>query len=308
MTSVVLTCRLCRGNRLHCLGSIPDSDLFAGRVLEQPIGGGKLWLCDECGSMIRHPLLSPEAYRKLYVNGAEDIWTAKGERNDLRVIREQIMQRKGAQLVLDVGCNTGEFLLSLPAHFQQFGVEPSIAAAAMATRSGVCILGKALEDLWTDAVFDVITIIDVIEHVASPTDLLDQAVAHLAPGGSLIVATGNPSNIWWRRIFRSRFWYSAFPEHLSFPSARALDLWARGHGLDFPIVKCIRYRPLPKWMAAAFACQMLVYWVNPKLMNSIRRNLGRFQRPSLPSRRYFTPGGSGVFTDHQVISYNRRDR
>jgi SAM-dependent methyltransferase len=307
MNLTVLTCRLCLGSRLSCLGPIPDSDFFAGRVLEQPIPGGKLWLCKECGSMVRHPLLSPEAYRQLYENGADDVWTAKGARNDLRVIREQIAQCISAKTVLDVGCNTGEFLLSLPARVQKFGLEPSTAAGAMAAKSGICIVGRTLEDLPTDAVFDIITIIDVVEHVADPNKLMDYALAHLAPGGSLIVATGDPSNVWWRRLFRSRFWYSAFPEHISFPSARALALWAKSHGLDSPIVQRIRYRPLPLWMSAAFACQMLVYWVSPKLLNVIGRGIERLQHPSPPRRRYFSPGAPGVLIDHQVISYKLRD-
>jgi SAM-dependent methyltransferase len=305
VTPTPVACRLCQENRLSCLGAIPDSDFFAGRVLEQPIPGGELWRCDTCGSMFRHPVLATETYSQLYMAGAADVWSAEGERNDLRVIRAQIAQRSGDQSVLDVGCSIGGFLLTLPASVRKFGVEPSTAAAAAARQAGICIAGRTLEDLQPNALFDVITIIDVIEHVADPVGLLDQAAVHLSPGGSLIIATGDPEYLLWRRVFRSRFWYSGFPEHITFPSLKALNVWGQRHGLQPPVAVPVRYWPLPLWMTTAYLSQMAVFLISPNLLNIVGRSVERLRGAAPPRRRCFSPGAPGVFTDHQVVSFIR---
>lgn len=305
MSRTPLTCRLCLGTSLYCLGALPDSDFFAGRVLERPIPGGELWRCNACGSMFRHPVLAAETYSELYVAGATDQWSAEGVRNDLKVIRRQIAQRSGEQAVLDVGCSAGAFLLTLPASVRKFGVEPSTATAAAASQAGICIAGRTLEELQFNALFDVITIIDVIEHVEDPLGFLDRAAAHLAPGGSLIVSTGDPLYAPWRHVFRSRFWYSSFPEHITFPSLRAFDTWRRRHGLKPPIAVRIRYRRLRPWAVAAHFGLMVVFLVSPNLLNAVMRCVQRLRGVIRPRRRCFSPGAPGVFTDHQVITFIR---
>lgn len=305
MTARPPACRLCRKNRLSCLGAIPDSDFFAGRVLERPIPGGELWRCDACGSMFRHPVLAPETYSRLYTAGAADVWSTESARNDLNEIRAQISRRSSVQSVLDVGCSVGNFLLTLPHSVRKCGVEPSTAAAAAATQAGICIAGHTLEDLRPDALFDVITVIDVIEHVADPLGLLDQAAAHLSPGGTLIVATGNPEYFLWRRVFRSRFWYSSFPEHITFPSMQAFEIWGRRHRLLPPTAVPVRYWAVPLWMKSAYLTQMAVFLVSPNLLSLVGRSVERLRGGAPPHRRRFSPGAPGVFTDHQVISFIR---
>lgn len=296
-------CRLCKAQRLSCLGTIPDSDYFAGRVLERPIPGGKLWLCEVCRSMFRHPVLSEHQYADLYVAGASDSWNIEGGRNDLDLISAQIGQLGDVQKILDVGCGTGGFLLTLPKSMQKFGLEPSASAAGAARLAGVNVIGRTLADLPPGAIFDVITVIDVIEHIVNPLGLLDQAIAHLAPGGVLIVATGDPLFPPWLRIFRSRFWYSAFPEHITFLSLRVLDQWRQKHGLDRPAALRIRYRILPAWKSCAHFCIMLVFLLSPGIFNAFARAAGRLRYGSGPRRKYFTPGAPGVFADHQVVSF-----
>ena len=298
-------CRLCRAGAVTCLGAIPESDFFAGRVLKHPIAGGDLWRCDECGSMFRHPVLSTREYSQLYVAGATDQWSTDAARNDLKIIREQIIQRGGTLRVLDIGCSIGGFLLMLPSEVQKFGVEPSTAAAAVASQAGVRIAGCMLDEVDPGQYFDVITLIDVIEHVADPMALLDQAAAHLAPGGRLIVATGDPLNSLWRRVFRSRFWYSGFPEHITFPSFQAFDLWRVRHGLTPPTALRIRYRALPLWRAGAHLVMMGVFLVSPGLLNVMGRSLERLRGSPEPRRRYFSSGAPGVFTDHQIVTFVR---
>jgi SAM-dependent methyltransferase len=298
-------CRFCAATRLARLGDIPDSDYFAGRVLPAALAGGSLWRCLACESMFRHPVLSPSAYLDLYANGPADSWGADSGRKDLAIIRRIIAQQHRAARVLDVGCGDGGFLSTLPPNLQKCGVEPSAAAVSQAKRLGVSVLGQTLGDLPAQAQFDVITVIDVIEHVADPAELLDQALSHLSPGGCLIVSTGDPDNAFWRKVFRARFWYSCFPEHVSFPSLRFFQLWQQSKGLRPPQIVRTRYRQLPFWRKGlSFAAQAL-YMVSPACLDAAGRCLQRLRAAPRPRRRCFSPGSLGVFTDHQVVTIQR---
>jgi len=297
-------CRLCRDSRIRCLGALPDSDYFAGRVLKHPIDGGHLWICDACQSMFRHPVLQTSQYLDMYAKGAEDEWSADDARQDLAVIRGMIAKACPGS-VLDVGCGAGDFLLTLPSELTKSGVEPSTAAAAAARSRGVSILSPTLAQLSPQAGFDVITMIDVIEHVADPGKLLDQALSHLAPGGHLIVATGDASNVLWRRVFRSRFWYSSFPEHITFPSLRYFYIWHEGRGLQAPTSVQLKYRHIPFRRAVAYFASQLAYLVSPWLLNRAGSGMEWLRRAPSPRRRFFSPGAPGVFTDHQIVVLRR---
>jgi 2-polyprenyl-3-methyl-5-hydroxy-6-metoxy-1,4-benzoquinol methylase len=93
--------------------------------------------------------------------------------------------------VLDLGCGTGAWLARLhDAHFNDLtGIDrkPDNFAAqarficADLDRAGQIELGK----------YDLITAIEIIEHVANPEALIALAAAHLEPNGWLVVTTPN---------------------------------------------------------------------------------------------------------------------
>jgi SAM-dependent methyltransferase len=297
-----LTCRLCNATRVRCLGTIPGSDYFAGRVLPHPLDGGHLWSCDSCQSMFRHPVLPNSEYRRLYADGAEDEWRADDGRQDLATIRRIIAEKARPGGLLDVGCGAGDFLSSLPVDLPRYGVEPSVAASAAARRRGVSILAPTLDELSPQTTFDVITIVDVIEHVADPGALLEAALSHLVPGGSLIIATGDPGIALWRRVLRSRFWYSSFPEHITFPSLEYFHIWHEGRGLHAPTVEKLKYRRMPFWKTAIYFGSQVAYLASPSLLNGVGRCVDWLRRAPNPRRRFFSPGAPGVFTDHQIVT------
>jgi 2-polyprenyl-3-methyl-5-hydroxy-6-metoxy-1,4-benzoquinol methylase len=290
------------------MGVIPDSDYFAGKVLADALYGGSLWWCTACLSMFRHPVLMPAAYLNLYADGVAEAWSAGHGRQDLEIVRRLIAQHSPSGSVLDVGCGSGGFLATLPASVKKCGVEPSVAAARAATGLGVAILGQTPQDLPAHAQFDVITIIDVIEHVVDPAQTLDELLPHLAPGGCLIVGTGDPTSTPWHRVFRSRFWYSCFPEHISFPSPQFFRVWQRSRGLQPPTIIRTRYRQLPMWRRVLFFGAQVLYALSPTLIDWVGRGAQQLQRMPHPRRRLFSPGSLGVFTDHQVVMMQRPSR
>jgi ubiquinone/menaquinone biosynthesis C-methylase UbiE len=96
----------------------------------------------------------------------------------------------GRQL-LDVGAYTGVFVDIAARHgWDAWGIEPSLWAVDLARQEGLQMVGGTLEDsTFEDSSFDVVTMWDVIEHVANPMATMHAAYRVLKPGGFLVVHT-----------------------------------------------------------------------------------------------------------------------
>jgi SAM-dependent methyltransferase len=246
-------------------------------------------------------VLPAEDYLRLYKDGAANQWRGDEGRRDLQLIRRLIAERPATASVLDIGCGNGDFLAGLPAALAKFGIEPSVAAARQAASRGIVIASGSLTDLEPERRFDVITLIDVIEHVPDPSALLDLAARHLQPGGVIIVSTGDPQSTAWR-WFAARFWYVTYPEHLSFPSRRFFELWQARRASGAGPVRQITtaYQTLSAWTRVLYSLIQVAYYVSPAAFHRIGRVGLSFTRTER-RRRFFAPSAPGVFTDHQVV-------
>jgi len=104
---------------------------------------------------------------------------------------ERIIGPAGGRALLDVGAYIGVFVeMAAAAGWQAQGVEPSEWAAAEARRRGLDVSIGTLDTVDVPAEsFDVVTLWDVIEHLADPAAELDRARTVLRPGGWLVVHT-----------------------------------------------------------------------------------------------------------------------
>ena len=100
--------------------------------------------------------------------------------------------------------------------WNRYGIEPSVKAAEVARNRGVDVLAPTLDGLDdSHGQFDVLTAIDVVEHIVDPMPFFRQVRDRLAPGGVLVLLTGNSSSFSWR-MQGGMFWYCSLPEHVSF--------------------------------------------------------------------------------------------
>ncbi len=251
---------------------------------------GRLWRCSDCALVWRTPI--PTAPQLLEANRALKLGRLtyqKVEPIAWAQVRRICRQRFGEQAnvrILDVGCYDGQFLDWLGDGYERYGVEPSADARATAiNKHHVSIIGETLSDLRDDAPkrFDVITLLDVYEHIERPQIVLEQAAELLKPGGVLIISTGDFDSRWWR-LNRSNYWYLQTPFHLVFASPRHFRLVAAS--LNLTVDSVIRHAHIrAPWLARLRAGgQSLYLWTRTASTSIIPRLLSQIL-PRLPGLR-----------------------
>jgi 2-polyprenyl-3-methyl-5-hydroxy-6-metoxy-1,4-benzoquinol methylase len=94
--------------------------------------------------------------------------------------------------LLDVGCGIGGFVHAAEAvGWESYGVDIS-PSVEIARAHGLKVLRSTLESAgFQDEYFDAVTLLDVIEHISNPRDLIREAARVLRPGGCLYLLTPN---------------------------------------------------------------------------------------------------------------------
>jgi 2-polyprenyl-6-hydroxyphenyl methylase/3-demethylubiquinone-9 3-methyltransferase len=110
--------------------------------------------------------------------------------------------------VMDVGCGAGlltESLARLGAQVTGIDAAPEVIAVARehAAAMGLDIDYRAADVIEVEGQFDLITCMEVIEHVAEPQAFLSALAQRFAPGGLLILSTPNATG--WSKLLMITF-------------------------------------------------------------------------------------------------------
>lgn len=288
-------CRTCGSQNVVSVGALPDEASFAGVVQAEALPGGTLWRCSDCHFLFRDPILTASRYAELYRAGNAEVWESQAVRPDFDLVSRDIAEHTQGTDVLEVGCYTGRLLASLPKRYRLHGIEPNRTAARIAESRGIHIVAETFSQLsGLNDKFDAIIACDVIEHLEDPLGFLDGLRSHLAPGGRLLISTGN-SDAWLWRLCGANYWYCYFPEHISFVGRRWLRLMAGRAGLQVTRLVEFNYC-FPRFTAAALRKLVgaALYGCSPPLYRRLRRRLPR------GATQAFTPPGSGATKDHML--------
>ncbi|MDA2916157.1 class I SAM-dependent methyltransferase [Nitrospinae bacterium AH_259_B05_G02_I21] len=237
--------------------------------------------CDTCGLRFVWPLPEPEIIRSVYGEGyrpdphkpdyqAEGRAYAQTSRENLLIDLPNGFATSGLRL-LDVGCGFGFFLEAVRQDFRHVcGVEISEPQRVLALETlGLKVpKGDATSIPFGDESVDVVTILDVLEHLPNPRAGLQEAKRVLTPGGLLVIATPNPESMT-ARILGQRWIYYTPPEHLHLFPPRSLVSFVEKEGFE---VLRVRTESL-------LLHHLLEAWRGPKTERAaIRRSDARISR------------------------------
>jgi len=235
------TCPLCGSDAIAALGAIPYEQpvRFSNREIQLE-RTPELWRCRQCGSGFSRNILPQQTARTLYSEGDSTArWVPKSLDNQEtpETLAELGRLCQPGARVLDVGANAGDLLDFARARgCETEGVEYSAAGQAELRRKGHGV-HASLDTAPTG--YALITAFDVVEHLYDLPQFFAACRARLAPGGRLLLLTGDiecPS----ARLTGPRWWYVTYPEHIAFPSRRYL----RGRP-GLVLERCARTYPSP---------------------------------------------------------------
>ncbi len=108
--------------------------------------------------------------------------------------------------LLDIGCALGHFLSMLQTNFEVAGMDVSIYAIKRAhARVNVPLVqGNVEVDIPFDKKFDIITAIDIVEHLKDPKRAITNIYDHLRPGGLFFFEVPTITN-WMSAMFNKLF-------------------------------------------------------------------------------------------------------
>ena len=125
-------------------------------------------------------------------------WWRAREHILLRTIR-RLLEGVSHPRILDVGCGAALFFDALQQFGRVEGIEADPVAVAQSGRWRDQIVVGELDDSYAPAApFDLVLVLDVIEHMANPEPLLRRAGEILAPGGCILITVPAYDWLWTR--------------------------------------------------------------------------------------------------------------
>lgn len=215
------------------------------RVVPYPKNGVDLVRCPGCRLVYKTAVPPPAIIEAAFAGLGESAWASPYSFAADAAEIEALVGRADIG-VLDIGAAGGDFLrackgcasrrsaLDLAAH-------PSLEADALTGEFIQGTLdGRTLA--WSGRPYDVVTAFDVFEHLYDVPASLENLAAFVAPGGFLVIETGDVDNAWPRHYGVGRWWYARLFQHHVFWSRAAFEHLATGGAFELVGVRNVRHK------------------------------------------------------------------
>lgn len=229
-----LICKICLSKRSSLLYQLPFFNVYK---------------CHRCGTGFADKKFKQSDFDRIYAESYYDSW--KGTDNKLsKEVKKQVKNMKiktfdsylkkitkieslKNKKLLDVGCATGYLLekakqLGAEVH----GVEYSRFASREAQKKfpNKVFSGFLEQANYKRSFFDVITLIDVIEHVENPIKQMREVKRILKQNGLIIVVTPNLESLW-SKLLKNK-WTNLKEEHIFYFTPSSLQLLIKKSGFE----------------------------------------------------------------------------
>lgn len=206
-----------------------------GRVTPQVprfvVNGCEIWRCESCGlGRTQTSGFDPGAYYTAdYFSGGRsdgysDYHGAEPVlRREFARTVDFVRRYRASGRLLDLGCAYGFFLQEARRHFEVCGIELAEDAAQSCRLSGLTVFSGVADEVTMARIgkLDVITLLDVIEHLPQPRETLALCCRHLKPGGVIVITTGNFASLV-ARMAGVKWRLMTPPQHLWFFTPESL--------------------------------------------------------------------------------------
>ena len=206
-----------------------------GSIQTNPYGRRKQWplsKCSNCHSVYRTVFPTGDELQEIYGSNYYDSWNIEADTDAFWQMKvrnctsylmaiERYAAGQEERTLLDVGCAHGFMLdAAVTRGYAPSGLEISPAGDVARKRGFNVVTSNLEDDPFPPESFDVVTMIDVIEHLSDPRGAIQSVWKMLKPGGLIFVVTPDIASVA-ARILRGA-WPHYLPEHLIYYSSSSL--------------------------------------------------------------------------------------
>ncbi len=214
-------------------------------------------ICGRCGFIFMNPLFDDETVRSFYT---EDYYSGRA---DYSYIDERNIKKYSAYVwdsrirvihrfiksgnFLDVGCSFGGFLESAAKYYTPYGIEMSEFSCEYAKSifGSNIHCGTLANHDFAQGSFSVVTMIELIEHLADPVSAVNECYRLLSRGGLLLMQTANMEGKQARDLGPDYEYF--MPGHLSYFSRRNLLMLLKNTGFrEIRVFQPVEFGLIPK--------------------------------------------------------------
>ncbi len=279
----------------------------------------KVSRCGSCGLVYLNPRPDFSEFERIYPSNYHAFAFSEREFGLVFTVRRRLEAKRllawcrelpdNARIV-DIGCGDG-FHLELLRDFgkptwQLEGVDADERAVSMAKRKGLTVHLGLLEQLALPAAsYDLAILIQTIEHLASPPQMLLNVRRLLRPGGRVVIVTDNTDSLDFR-LFRKRYWGGYhFPRHWNLFNQHTIRRLAEKTGFDvhalrtqvspvnwtYSIRNALSDRGFPQWLVELFSLKSPIALGVFTIFDTMHHFAGRGALLNAILRRPESPGG-----------------
>lgn len=200
-------------------------------------------VCADCKTVYIDPVPTEETLERLYNDPSESFLFNKdseganvevraGHHEDYEAILRMIGKPKERLRLLEVGCANGSFLMTASQAFDVEGVEINNSTAEVARQNGFKVKTGRIADVEGEALYDIVVMLQVIEHIVRPGELIREIVRLLKPGGYFYLDMPNVDSASFNYLGERHMHISSYG-HVSMFNRESLIRLCEKKGLQF---------------------------------------------------------------------------
>lgn len=266
-----MNCRICNETTdpFLCISSDGLDEPFLDDVLRRQLPELKLRRCRACRCLWAEDARQDETVLVAAYERVNDSYFEPAENYPrylkfYKWIEQLLKQHVSGRTILDVGCGDGTFLSTLSNDWSKHGVEPSMSGARLARQRDLDVACATLDTTNHSYKVDLVSALDVIEHVVDPHDFVESLKRQLREGGVVFVLTGD-ADAYAARTAGPQWSYLKWCGHISVFSRAGLKRLLEEHGFEVLASNRCEHPSSPGAVA----------WWRVHLLEPLRRMLGR---------------------------------